>query len=126
MSKAFYSMLKKHKILFFIAIGILYYFVIKFTDISIPCVFYEITGFKCPGCGITSIIMSLAKLDFKSAFYYNPILFCLFIVWLVFYMFYFFTKTKCLSAKGWLFNVIVYSSIIILLIWGVIRNIYKL
>ena len=43
--------------------------------ISIPCVFYELTGFYCPGCGITRVIMSLIHGEIYQAFRYNMILF---------------------------------------------------
>ena len=54
---------------------------------GIPCVFYEGTeyifkllnieheGIKCAGCGLSRMLISLVKLDFVSAFWYNPFLF---------------------------------------------------
>ena len=45
------------------------------TGIGIPCVFSKITGFKCVGCGISRMFVSLARLDFVSAFKYNAFLF---------------------------------------------------
>lgn len=56
--------------------GLLYYFIISITGISIPCPFNLITGLKCPGCGITRMISSVLCFDFKSAFNFNPVLFC--------------------------------------------------
>ena len=54
-------------------IGILYIILcIKF-NIGIPCIFHEITGFYCPGCGATRAITSLAKLDFYQAIKYNAL-----------------------------------------------------
>lgn len=64
--------------------GLIYYFVVMLTAFKIPCLFHEITGFLCPGCGITRMIISITRLDFYSAFLYNkavfltiPIIFCL-------------------------------------------------
>jgi hypothetical protein len=37
------------------------------------CIFYNITGVPCPGCGMTRSFMSLLKLDFKSSFNYHPL-----------------------------------------------------
>jgi len=48
---------------------------VLFTDLGIPCVFYEITGFKCPGCGVSRMLASLARFDIVSAFWHNPFLF---------------------------------------------------
>ena len=54
---------------------------------GIPCVFYEGTehlfkllkieheGIKCAGCGLSRMLISMVKLDFVSAFWYNPFLF---------------------------------------------------
>lgn len=44
----------------------------------LPCVFNWFTGFKCPGCGVSRMCLSLLHLDFKEAFYWNPaVLLCL-------------------------------------------------
>ena len=48
--------------------------IIKF-DIGIPCIFYEVTGLYCPGCGITRLCVSLFEGDLYQAFRYNPIIF---------------------------------------------------
>ena len=48
---------------------------ILLTDIKFPCMIYQLTGYQCPGCGITRMCLSLVEFDFKSAFYYNPFLF---------------------------------------------------
>ena len=34
-----------------------------------------LTGLKCPGCGITRLLVSVARFDFASAFLFNPFLF---------------------------------------------------
>lgn len=44
----------------------------------LPCVFNQITGLKCPGCGVSRMCLALLRLDFKRAFYWNPaVLVCL-------------------------------------------------
>lgn len=48
-------------------IGMLYAVFIKITGISIPCLFREITGLKCPGCGITTFFMNMFRGDIKTA-----------------------------------------------------------
>ena len=54
-----------------VIISLIYYFLNKYFNIGIPCLFYQITGLKCPGCGITRLIFSLIKLDFRQAFFYS-------------------------------------------------------
>ncbi len=34
----------------------------------ISCVFLELTGIKCPGCGMTRALLAALRLDFKTAF----------------------------------------------------------
>lgn len=41
------------------------------------CIFKEILGFKCPGCGMTRALIALIRFDFKAAFEYH------FMVWSV-------------------------------------------
>ena len=55
--------------------AIAYLIFVLCTGVGIPCVFYEITGWKCVGCGISRMFVSLAQLDFVSAFRWNPFLF---------------------------------------------------
>ncbi len=67
--------IKITSILLFISI-IFLYLNHKFS-FFIPCIFHKITGFWCPGCGITRMLISILKLDFYQAFRYNPLLFTL-------------------------------------------------
>lgn len=62
-------------ILLLLGLGFLYFLWLRVTHLSIPCIFRTITGFLCPGCGITTMILSLAELDFQRAFHANPFLF---------------------------------------------------
>lgn len=39
--------------------GLLYYIILRHTGIYIPCLFRVVTGFKCPGCGITHMCESM-------------------------------------------------------------------
>ncbi len=51
----------------------LIYLVYRFTGIGFKCPIYEITGFKCAGCGNTHALESLLKLDILKSFSYNYI-----------------------------------------------------
>ena len=44
-------------------------------DVCIPCLWKTIFGFHCPGCGFTTALISLMKLDFRGAFESNWIIF---------------------------------------------------
>lgn len=58
-----------------LGIGILYYIFIRITGLAVPCIFRKITGFLCPGCGITRSIIAAVRLDFAKAFSYNQFIF---------------------------------------------------
>lgn len=66
-----------HKVCFtgaaLIALGCAYLLIYLKFGFAIPCVFHLITGLQCPGCGTTRMIASLARLDFRSAWHYNPV-----------------------------------------------------
>ncbi|MDD6223451.1 MAG: DUF2752 domain-containing protein [bacterium] len=62
-------------ILTIVALVNVYYFVFIKNKIVVPCLFHEITGFYCPGCGVTRMMFSLINLDFYQAFRYNQLLF---------------------------------------------------
>lgn len=57
--------------------GMIYLAVISFTSLRIPCVFHAVTGYQCPGCGVTRMVYALAHLDLKAAFAANPFVLCL-------------------------------------------------
>ena len=40
-----------------------------------PCLFYELTGLYCPGCGTGRFMLALLHLEFYAAFRYHPLLF---------------------------------------------------
>ncbi len=63
-------------VLCFILAGILYYIFIRLTGLSLHCIIYDITGFKCPGCGSTTMFLHLAKFEFKEAFKANWYMIC--------------------------------------------------
>lgn len=56
------------------AVCIAYFIWLKFTHIGIPCVFRLLTGWKCPGCGITHVFMDLFQGKLRQAFKENSFL----------------------------------------------------
>ena len=63
--------------LLFLALGSLYGIFVQRTGIAIPCLFRFVTGYLCPGCGVTHMCMALLQLDFKTAYASHPMLFIL-------------------------------------------------
>ncbi|WP_209972330.1 DUF2752 domain-containing protein [Paenibacillus eucommiae] len=112
---------KRHPKLFWGALlgvgGFLYLKVwLPVTNIAIPCVFHEVTGLYCPGCGITRAALSLLRLDFVQAFRYNPLVFIL----LPLYVIYFIAKKKQMRLVS---NGIMTIMLILTLAFGLLRNI---
>ena len=59
---------------FFAAAALVYlYFTGEGEGAGIPCVFYQVTGFYCSGCGASRALRSVLHLDFYRALRYNAI-----------------------------------------------------
>ncbi len=107
--------------------GLTYAWMAIHWGVYIPCVFRMITGLKCPGCGISHMCLDLLRFRFRSAFFDHPVLFVLLPVMGVIALkkFYEYVKTgnKRLSSIE---NKIMVASIVILILFGIIRNIIEL
>lgn len=55
--------------------GIIYYLIYRLTGWGIPCVFREVTGLKCPSCGISHMFIHLSSGQIRSAYQDNQFLF---------------------------------------------------
>ena len=55
---------------------------IIFYVMEIPCIFRSVTGFPCPGCGMTRAVFCIITLDIPSAAHYHPMVFFLPILFL--------------------------------------------
>lgn len=121
------SMLQKLKKLgisaMVLAAGFAYYLAARFF-FAVPCVFRTLTGFKCPGCGITHMLIAELQLDFAQAYAANPALYLLQPVVGYFigkmYACWFFDK-RCRWSRAE--NILLYVMAAILVVFGIIRNI---
>ena len=109
-------------IIILFVILLIYYFLNKSLNIGIPCLFHEITGLYCPGCGVTRLVFSLLKLDFYRAFRANPLIFILLIISSIYLV------IKFLLNKIWKINLtipnyIYYIILVIVILFGILRNI---
>ncbi|MCB6615758.1 DUF2752 domain-containing protein [Ruminococcus sp. 210702-SL.1.03] len=100
-----------------------YYIFVRLTGLSLPCFFQTVTGLRCPGCGITHMLLSAAELDFAAAFAYNqalfillPIMGALAVIKLIF-------APDWLEANSRALDHLVLIALIALMIFGVLRNI---
>lgn len=105
----------------------IFFLVLAFFEIRIPCIFKALTGLNCPGCGNTRATVALFKLDFKEMLHYNllypiEILYILQvgIVTLINYK----KKGKFEYKSPSL--ILDISLLVILIAWGIIRNVTPL
>ena len=113
---------KMKLILILISFLIIYFILSELLDVGIPCLFYEITGYYCPGCGITRLLFSLLKLDFYQAFRYNPLIFILIIITGIYWLVKFILK-KFMNISIAIPNYVYYILLVIVIIFGILRNI---
>jgi len=102
-----------------------YYYFHKVYDFGIPCLFHLITGFNCPGCGVTRMLFSLVQGDIKTAFSYNQFLFILlpFILIYIIYKVYLYILDKEDKIIRKIPNYIWYILLTLTILWGIVRNI---
>ena len=107
-------------------IGLFYLVFILLTDIRIPCLIYELAGIKCPGCGVTRMLVSIAKLDFSAAFRYNPFLFITgpFILAYLFFSELKYVKSGERLSKKW--DVLMWCELALAILYGILRNIFSI
>ena len=107
----------------FVCAGLLYSGIVKFFGRGIPCVFHEITGLRCPGCGITHAMMALIHLDFNAFIQSN-----LFAPLIILFFITAFASTSVKYIKTGIYrlsavNTFVEVSFLVLFIaWGIARN----
>ena len=93
------------------------------TGIAIPCLFHKVTGLLCPGCGVSRMCIALMRGNIAEAAKYNglllfllPFLALIFGDYLLRYI-----KTGKLVFRKWE-NAALYIMIIMLIIFGILRN----
>lgn len=102
-------------------LGLAYFVWLKLTGFAIPCMFRKITGWLCPGCGITTLILCLTRLDFAGAWEANPFLFVTAPLLLAELLYVYWMQKKREKLPGWN-NVLIIIYTIALCIFGVLRN----
>ena len=112
-----------------IGIGcIIYAIMVRYTNFRIPCFFHKITGYYCPGCGITRMFYYLTFLDWKRASQENYFLFWSIPLLLGLFLVYYFPFSKFEKSR-WrkkLINITAIGYLIGLVIWSVVRNILSI
>ena len=103
------------KIIFIVLVVVILLFCLNF-GIYVPCLFRKVTGFYCPGCGITRMVIACFQFDFYQAFRYNPLVFILFVGVILFKILRFQFSVKVREYAS-------YFLLVIVIFYGVLRNI---
>lgn len=106
-----------------VSAGVLYGLITGWLGFGIPCPVHYFTGFKCPGCGVSRMFISLMKLDFISAFEANRLLLLtlpvIVILLAVYFVRYVRTGSKRVSKTESLIYIVL---IVLFLVYGIVRN----
>ena len=105
------------KILVIFSLGILYIVILLEYEIGIPCIFHELTGLYCPGCGGNRVVLSLIKLNPYQALKYN-----LLITFLIPFFFIYLFYKYILNGKKRLPKWSMYLLLIVAIIFAILRN----
>lgn len=105
-----------------LCLGIFLYILYDF-HIRIPCAFKTLTHLNCPSCGVSRMCVSISHGDIKSAFYYNQVLVFLTPLTALYYIFYQIRYIRTGQRKiSKLENNTMILIIVILIIYGIVRN----
>lgn len=115
---------KVKTILLIFTFGFVYALIVRYTPFCIPCFFKTITGFSCPGCGITHLILRLINFDFYGAYLANRFLFVTSPIILVIVILNFFCKKEIRTAPFTGGLTLIYACSLV--VWGVVRNIFHI
>lgn len=100
------------------------FYLLYLINLPVPCLFHKLTGWYCPGCGLTRCLASLLSLDFYQAFRYNPLIFIflpILIPYLLYlYIVFIFDLEDKITKK--IPNYIWYILLIIFILYGFLRN----
>lgn len=114
------------KLALLLIVGFIYYIITQVTSFYIPCPIRTLTGFVCPGCGITHFFIDLINLNFINAMQQNLAIFVLLVIWILVGIIYMIFRPQSLKKGGRVFNILIWSSVILLVVFGILRNIPEL
>ncbi|MBO4242403.1 MAG: DUF2752 domain-containing protein [Clostridiales bacterium] len=106
--------------------GAAYLIWVRLTGLGIPCPIRLITGWKCPGCGITTLFVRLAQGDIAGAYEANSFLLMTFPFLIVELIWAEYSSSRKVTVSKWAEGINIVAGIIYLvalIAFGVFRNI---
>lgn len=103
--------------------GLVYAAFLQLTGIGIPCVFRLVTGYRCPGCGMTHAAMALLHGQPRTAWRENPLSLTVMPLMLFYGMYRakVYVQTARTDFKGWELLFLGFLWVVVLLFW-LLRN----
>lgn len=110
-------------ILYILACGFCYLFFFQKFEFGIPCLFHKLTGYQCPGCGMTHAMAEIWKGNYKSAMQYNALSLTVFPI-VCLYLLYRFIAAERRKREGfYVWEYILLSVLLVItLVYGYMRN----
>ena len=96
----------------FLCAGLLYGYVLIPLGLQVPCLFRQVTGLRCPGCGITGLCLELLHGRFVPAYNWGLVLAAPWIPGLLWLQH---RYPKAAGISAWILAAL-------LLAWGILRN----
>ena len=116
-----YSSRKVFFLLLICCAGAAYLAWIRRGGFAVPCLFHEVTGLQCPGCGVTRMIRAICALDFRAAARANAFLFFTspYLLFLLLYSAFKWVRNERTGAK---FEAAAGIYCVGLIVFGIVRN----
>ena len=106
-----------------LALGLSYAVWVRLTGLAIPCPFRTVTGWLCPGCGVTRLCLALLRRDWRSAWNANPVLLLMLPVLAVLgaHLAVRYVREGSTAGPKWE-SALMWAMAALLAVWGVVRN----
>ncbi len=113
------------EVLWILGLGILYFIFVSITGLYIPCPFRLVTGYLCPGCGISHYFVHMAHLEFSEAFRANPYIFVFIPIAIPYWLFKTHQYIKTGETKYSKIEIVFIAvALVSAIAFGIIRNIH--
>ena len=108
-----------------LALLISYFPFTRLTGLSISCPFRALTGYRCPGCGISSMFLALSEGEISEAFHCNQVLFFMIPLLVLAAVVKVIFLPEFLFPKSRFYRVSTIAAIVVLIVFGVLRNVFE-
>lgn len=107
------------------AIGFAYLLFHELTGLALFCPFNKFLNLYCPGCGVSRMFFHLAHFEFAEAFSSNCVVFCLLPIAVIEAVYHGYRYIRYGDGRfNKAENIGLYIIIVILIVFGVVRNIW--